>query len=115
MIIETLTLLAGLPALTLESRIAEIPASIIPIEEDRAAKNTSSQNASWKNFPVVPIDWNTVVIETNSSPGPPLGFRPNANTAGMIAIPARTATMESPAVMIAALDSRFSFLPRYEP
>ena len=83
-----------------------------PMEEDSAAKNTSSQNSSWKIFPAVPMDVNTVVIDTNSSPGPADGSRPNANTAGKIATPARTATKESPKVMIAALDSRFSFLSR---
>ena len=108
----TLTLLALFPAFILESRIAEIPASIIPMEEDSAAKNTSSQNSNWKIFPAAPMDENTVVIDTNSSPGPAVGSRPNANTAGKIATPARIATMESPKVIIAALDSRFSFLSR---
>ena len=108
----TFTLFALFPAFTLESKIAEIPASIIPMEEDSAAKNTSNQNSNWKIFPAVPMDVNTVVIDTNSSPGPADGSRPNANTAGKIATPARTAAKESPKVMIAALDSRFSFLSR---
>ena len=112
MITVTFTLFTLFPAFILESRIAEMPASIIPMEEDSAAKNTSNQNSSWKIFPAAPMDVNTVVIDTNSSPGPADGSRPNANTAGKIATPARTATRESPNVMIAALDSRFSFLSR---
>ena len=58
---------------------------------------------------------NTVCMDTNSSPGPWPYSTPKAAQAGMMAIPASRATMESEATMNTALRCRFSFLLRNEP
>ena len=54
----------------------EMPPSIMPMEELRAAMNTSAQNSSWNTLPAAPMDWKTVVMETKSSPGPAPGSMP---------------------------------------
>ena len=113
-IIVTPNLLADLPALMRLSRIAEIPPSIMPIEEERQAKNTSSQNRNAKIHPPF-MSLNTVGMDTKSSPGPAPKSIPNAEQAGMIARPASRAAHVSPTATMTASFSRFSFLSRYEP
>ena len=81
------------------------------MDEDMAAKNTKTKKSSPKKLPNI-IESNTCFKVINMRPGPADGSKSKANTAGMMATPAKIATSVSSIGTIMALFSISCSLPR---
>ena len=108
MIAVPITSAAGLRSQPSESIAKEAQTSRSAIALVTAAKKTSAKNRIAKKVPPA-IFANTIGSVPKISPGPCPGSRPKANTAGKIAIPARTAITVSRPPMIIQLFGIFSF------